>query len=685
MPGVRRLLGAAALAFLVCSGLPALPAAAQESAVSLQLVSQTPVVLQYHRGTLDLELLAINGGTTTLQNLTLKATFGAKIVTSVDFEQVLTGELAAEPIASDEKTLHFGIEPGVPTPIDMRVDVKRLSGIDQTDSQVYPAVIELWSETTRLASLATPMIYLVDRPPEQPLRLTTWVQLLAPIAFGSDGRLVDSSFPAAIAEGGVLRAPLDAIGKTTGGRHPSGALDLVLDPLLITQARDVADGYTLSDGTAVAQDPSMAEANKFVRRLGKVTSHPETLETIAQPYGDPIVPAMLASGLSSQLASERDAAAAVVDSLEPQITGRTAADIVRPRDGLLSDEALDNVAGDVVLANDDTVDRTPYQDPFASAPAPTVPTASGATMVLPDPTVQDLFNRADLFTDPVRGAQIVLGELGVIWKQFPSPGGTTRRGVAIAPPSTLPPAEWPPLLERIGDAPFLLPRTVSHLVKQVNPSNPNGQAPLATQDDSQFDAGYVARITELEGSVDALGSMLPADDLTARDLRRRLFQATAPPYQFDPTAGAPWLDSVQAATERAFSAATPAGSKEFTFTSTEGTIPIRFGDPGPAPLSIAVELQSANVTFPRGATQSVTLMPGQPTLIEVPVVANGSGESTIVVIVRAPDGREVSTTLFSVRSTAVNRIALLVTAGAAAGLVILYARRWVRRRRIAAT
>jgi hypothetical protein len=45
----------------------------------------------------------------------------------------------------------------------------------------------------------------------------------------------------------------------------------------------------------------------------------------------------------------------------------------------------------------------------------------------------------------------------------------------------------------------------------------------------------------------------------------------------------------------------------------------------------------------------------------------------------------INTTRIEVRSTAVNRIALLVTAGAAAGLVALYARRWVRRRKTAAS
>jgi hypothetical protein len=46
----------------------------------------------------------------------------------------------------------------------------------------------------------------------------------------------------------------------------------------------------------------------------------------------------------------------------------------------------------------------------------------------------------------------------------------------------------------------------------------------------------------------------------------------------------------------------------------------------------------------------------------------------------APSGRRISRQTITVQSTALNSIALLVTAGAAALLIVLYARRWVRRR-----
>jgi len=79
----------------------------------------------------------------------------------------------------------------------------------------------------------------------------------------------------------------------------------------------------------------------------------------------------------------------------------------------------------------------------------------------------------------------------------------------------------------------------------------------------------------------------------------------------------------------------------------------------------------------------VLTRPGQ--VVPFDVVAQGSGQNPIDVVVRAPNGTEIARTRITVRSTAVNRIALFVTLGAALGLVALYGRRWVRRRRKAVT
>ncbi|MDP9184921.1 MAG: hypothetical protein M3O29_04540, partial [Actinomycetota bacterium] len=515
------------------------------------------------------------------------------------------------------------------------------------------------------------------------------------------GTLVDGSFPVAISELGALQAPLDAVAANTGVRHPHGVFDLVVDPLVITQARDLADGYRTSDGTDVpATEASAVQADRFLHQLDRVAGHADTVETVALPYGDPVLPAMLNSDLGVELARQREAGATIVASLPDAVLTDA---IARPEGGRLSDGALNSLSGSgttIVLADAATVDRSPYQGE-GLAPAPTVTMAStqgSPTMVLPDPAIQALFDRTDLFSDPVRAAQIILGELAVIWKQQPAPSAPTVRGVAVAPPPTLPPALWAPLLRRLSNAPFLTPATASQLVERVNPPNPNGDdATLAAPDDnSRFDDAYTAEIEDASLSVEAYGSMLPVGNEIPTELRRRVFLATAPPYLLDPAAGQPWLGSVTSATQRAFDAVRPTVSTAFTFTSREGTIPIQMlGDPGDTPLSVTLELQATSFTFPRGSQQSILLVgPGQTgtpepgqivvargDVVEFPVVTEASGTNSIRVLVKAPNGRVLDDETIAVRSTAVNHIALLVTLAAALGLVALYSRRWVRRRR----
>jgi hypothetical protein len=699
MPSVRRLLGAVAAAFVVCAAMAAPPVAAQDTAVSIQITSQSPWVMGYHRGTLDLQLSVTNGGSAPLRDLSLELSFGQHITTQTDYDEMLSFGVSNF-IRSVTKMVHPEIEAGANQSIQMRVNLKRISALDQSDSQVYPSVVELSSGGTPVASVVTPVIYLPLQAPEVPMLSSTWVQLLAPIAFGADGTLVDGSFPAAISELGALQAPLDAIAANTGERHPHGIFDLVVDPLVITQARDLADGYT-SDGTDVpATDPSAVQADRFLHQLDRVAGHAETVETVALPYGDPVLPAMLNSDLGVELARQRDAGATIVASLPDAVLTDT---IARPEGGRLSDGALNWLTGSgttTVLADAATVDRSPYQGE-GLAPAPTVTMAStqgSPTMVLPDPAVQALFDRTDLFSDPVRAAQIILGELAVIWKQQPAPSAPTVRGVAIAPPPTLPPELWAPLLRRLSDAPFLTPKTASQFVEGINPPNPNGDdATLAAPDDnSRFDSSYVAQIEDASLSVEAYGSMLPVDNQIPTELRRRVFLATAPPYLLDPAAGQPWLGSVKAATQRAFDAVRPTVSTAFTFTSREGTIPIQMlGDPGDTPLSVIVELDATSFTFPRGNQRDILLVgPGQAgtprpgqivagrgDVVEFPVVAEASGTNSIQVLVKAPNGRVLDSETIAVRSTAVNHIALLVTLAAALALVALYSRRWVRRRR----
>jgi hypothetical protein len=287
----------------------------------------------------------------------------------------------------------------------------------------------------------------------------------------------------------------------------------------------------------------------------------------------------------------------------------------------------------------------------------------------------------------VRASQFVLGELAFIWKQEPVPDAPTQRGVAIAPPATLPPQMWAPLLDRLAGAPFLKPVSLTQLVDQVSPDNPNDAGPIDSPSTARFDDAYAANMARLGGDISIVNSMLGPGSEEPTDLRRRLFTATEPAYLSDPLAGTPWLTSVDGVVSQAFAAVTPnLNDAQFTLTSHEGTIPLQMGDPGDHSYRVTVELHSQDFTFPNGDSQDVVVdQPGE--VVSFHVIANSSGKGSIYLQVRDPNGRLIPVNdgstdpiAIPVRSTAVNSIALLVTVLAALVLVGLYSRRWFRRR-----
>lgn len=705
MPPVRRFLGAAAAALVaVCTLVVPPPAAAQNADVTLRLVSQSPWSSAQHRAALDLQVAATNNGSAALPKLALQVSFGDRISTQAGFDAMLSTGVPT-PVAFTTKAIHGVIDPGRTKTIPMTVDLDAIAAIDQVDSQVYPASIALLSEESIVATLVTPVIYLVQAP-VKPILSSVAVPLPAPIAFGADDALVDTAFPSSLREGGNLRETLDAIAGSASSRHPRGVVDLITDPMVVTQARDIADGYHTTDGTQVPAGSAPAtQATRFLAELTSVVGAADNVETVAQPFGNPNIPSMLAtySGfpagetptLETQLDAQRASSIDVMSTLNATASPRVVAPTGVPGDptSQFSDETLAWLARssfDVVLGSADTVDRSPWQG--TSAPAPTVPTAAGPTLVLPDPSTQALLSRTDLLADPVRASQIVLGELALIWKQEPVPEPPTQRGVAVAPPATLPPAMWAPLLDRLAGAPFLKPVSMSQLVDQVTPDNPNDAGPLTAPSSARFDDSYAADMARLGGDVSIVNSMLGPGSEEPTDLRRRLFTATEPTYLSDPLSGQPWLSSVDATVSQAFAAVTPNLDKlQFTLTSHEGTIPLQMGDPGDHAYHVTVELHSQDFSFPNGDQQDVVVQqPGQ--VVSFRVIANSSGQNSIYLQVRDPNGRLVPVNggstdpiAIPVRSTAVNSIALLVTVLAALVLVGLYARRWFRRRRTTAT
>ncbi len=420
-----------------------------------------------------------------------------------------------------------------------------------------------------------------------------------------------------------------------------------------------------------------AAAASFLASLRTLMGQ-RAVQTVSGAFSGPSIPAMISSGLTANLSQQFEAGDATLRSVADV---PLATDVARPPIGALSDEALEWLAdrgSRVVLADADTVERPVQPLDFSPPATATVPSPSGTdlSLVLPDPGVQGILARPDLLTDPVRASQALLGELAVIWKEEPVPPSPDVRGIAVALTASLPPTIWPTLLERLH-APFLVPVHAADLAANVDPQGP--QATLRSPSTGSFPFDYAQSIRDLGRKVDAYASMLTLDSPVPAALDRDLLYAESAPYVADPAAGQQWLDAVAATTQSAFSSVEPQVNKAFTFTSGEGTIPLLMGDPGPIPLRIDRLVAIGPVRVPRRRPQA-----GGPRATEpggdLPRRGQGGGAESDRGGGDGTFGRgDRFAQTIVVRSTAVNRIALLVTLGAAAVLALLYLRRWLRR------
>jgi uncharacterized protein DUF6049 len=660
------------LVTLVAPPHGAVRAHAQEAPeVVLRLDSQTPWNT-IKDPILEVSVRAENVGQEPVGQLSLGVTIGAALRSRNLYETSL--ELGPGLPVYAATTLERGtLEPGESRSFTASVDLSTVGGVSSIDSLVYPMRVDLRSADVPVAVVDTPVIYLV-RKPERPLLLTWTIELSSPAGLDPDGRLFDPSFEAAAGADGSLGAPVRAL-RIVAERGTQPPLNLVVQPSVLEQLARMADGYERVDGSRVAAgEGGAADADALLASLRAVIGSSQ-IQLSATPFAGPSIPALLASGLGHDLETQWAFGRATVEGL---LEAEPSARVVSPPGDALDDEAVARLVADgvgVILGDAGMVERPVQPNQFA--PPPTASLAAGdasVALVVPDPGTQALLADEALLADPVRAAQATLGELAVIWREAPVPA--EARGVAIALPQDMPAGFWGPFVRRVADAPFLRPVPADKLVRQIPP--PEESSALVSPSSGAFSSAYADAIKSERRDVTALRSMLVRATPLPDRLERNLLYAEAAEYVGGELAGLAWIDQVDRLTESTFARAVPDTSQVFTFTSRTGTIPLRMGDPGETPLRVVVQLRSARLRFPQGAERTVTLArPNQ--IVTFLVEATATGQSSIQVVVRAPSGRPIQLGTLVVRSTAVNRIALIVTLAAALALVALWSRRLFRR------
>ncbi len=674
------LVAGAALAALAAS----LPATAQGNTdVSLSLVQQTPWTTARHPME-TFVLHAENDGTTSVSDLSVTVTIGDVLRSRTEYNSLLDNGLTTPPIFAVTFQQDGSLDPGQPRRFEVAVDLSttQIQSKPGDDSAVFPAQIDLRTSNQTIASLAVPLIRVLQRP-EAPLQIAWWIEVAAPPAIDPDGKLAAPGIEVAIAKRGWLRSEVEAVAGLREQKRAE-SINVVVEPALLNELLQMSHGYARADGSTVAAGTgSAADAAAVLEDLRQIAADPD-VSLSALPYAAPEIPSLLEAGLAGDVEAQRT----LGDERTEAILGvRPTHFIARPPAGALSDAAIDTLAGEgalTLLANTDTVARPEQENEFAPPPVASVTTDRGATvrLILPDPSVRAMFDRPELSNDPARLAQTVFGELALIWREQPVPGGGVVRGLTVQLPPGLPRSFWQALIPAIARAPFLRTVVAEDLPNLVGV--PAETTTLAPAEARTFSAEYIARLKSQHRNAAALRSMLPAGNELPNRLDRFLLLAESGAYLDNEGAGSVWLDRVADVTGTLFSGVLPDTSRSYSFTSGTVSIPLQFGDPGPTPLTVVIQLRSNRFRFPDGDQRTVRLIrPGQIESFRVEALA--TDRSRIDVLVRAPAnpdghiGRVIDRQELVVRVTALNRIAVGVTLAAALVLVVMWSRRWWRR------
>jgi hypothetical protein len=669
------------LAFVLCA--PTLSVAQETPSATLTLLSQTSwncpnkIDQQPAAGGLTcptgrdlvIRFRAENTGTEPLVDLSIGVTVYSRILSRSSYEDSLVTD---PPLAIKASTLAREGTIAPDETRDFEVSMILDTGLDPEHSGVYPVKVDLRSGATSVAAIRTPAIFLV-RQPEIPLSLSWTFVLAHPISFAPDGTFTDASLETSLEPGGRLGGQIHALLELADDpAHPS--VDVAVSPVLLTQLGRMRDGYSVTeDGQTRDVAPGEGGAELAARSLDdlRAIAAAPGVEVSTLPFSAPEIPSLYGGGLgrdvSIQLEHGREVAGALIDSDPSE-------ELLRPPGAALDDETLRGLSGlgvGTLIAGPSTVDLPPQPLGFAG-PATTALGNGSITAVIPEPSTDAVMTSAGE-GDPVRAAQVVLGELTTIWQE--APGETRSVAVVLGEDAPLPGPFFSPFVHGVAGAPWLAPVTAAALVQ----SFPSAQTlDLADPSFRRFPSTYVFALKQARRRVDTLRSMLPQTSIEPERLDTMLLLAEARQYLKDTTDGLAFIAAVRESVKGTVDALSLDTVPTVALSSDSNGIPVTVSNDGDRSLKVLVQLASQRI---RGVPSvGVELAPGESQTVRLQAQLRSTGRFPIAVQMVAPDGRPIAAQTVIVRSTAYNRIALLITIGAALMLVAVWVRGLRRRR-----
>ncbi|MFL6204260.1 MAG: DUF6049 family protein [Acidimicrobiales bacterium] len=628
-----------------------LPDPGDEPAVAL--VSQTPVAAPGEPFVISVRLAGIPADGSIALSVHQRVRSRSELALSMEGQQlrsVLFGPLVV-PLSA--------LPPQADGTLRVVLPIDQPGGLPLPTEGVYP--LQLDAQDASGTPRATLVSHLIVPPapgdPAPNLGVTMVAELAAPLALQPDGST------------DLARGDVDALGALVEGLAgaPTVPASLAVRPETVEALL----------GSGEARDRELVEEMRSVASGRTVLDEPYVPLDL-----DSLARAQLIGELDPQLERGR---AVLADALGVEPDGS-----VRLADPTLGADGLRTLAfagATRLVVDDDHLEPLPAGTISYSVAQPFVlavpegadaedDTPGDVLALAPDPVVRDLLEADD---DPGLVVSRVLAELALLRLEQPS---VARVSVLRLAPG-LARATVEQLLEAIASGrPFEamdLPDAFDHAEPVLDGGGSPADRALKPAPSHAIPAGTARAVRIRRSELDTFTTFVGSDSALPDLPSRHLLVATA--------AGLPdaerraHIEAAHAAMAATASKVTTPPTFTLTLTAREGSIPLTIRNGSGVPVHVRVKLNSQKLEFPDGDTIDLALE--EPTTrIDIPVRARATGAFPLLIDVRTPDGRRsLSTSRYTVRSTAVSGVGLLLSVGAGAFLIVWWARHWRRTRR----
>jgi len=673
---------------------------AQETTqIRLELVSQ-PV---WHAADdrLRLRIRIVNDGSTDLEGFDLVVAAFDKVRSRSGLRTIFSsGSLTT--VASSQLPLPLTFDETLPaedsTTLEVRDRVSDLASIDAVgESGVFPVQVTLRDASAiPRASLVTPLLYYPD-PVTPQLSIVPIVPFNDTPARAPGGVFIPESgdegerFPLeeALADDGWITAMINALDRN----REELSMGFAPTPRLLEELNDMADGYERETGGEVEDipqsDPRARAAAAALVSLRSLLQRPN-IENMLVPYSAPDLPATapVPDGISDQIVAGEQVVQDVLDP--PGTPPSNLRQWVFPTAGRVDEatfEQLNSVNAQHIVFSSDSLDA-PSDPALSGCPVDafsflcvvevqTAQTALRSGYVLDNELQQRLGsllepgnNRLDL--------QQFFAETAMIREELP---GRADRVLAVAVPATWKPggraarvlvnglasARWLDTVSPTEGLSVPAPARTRRVERELNPP--------ADQPSPDPFASAVAAARE---RVDQFRDVNPPDQLV-EGFHRDVLAAQSRWWWIDPVRGLAYARETAGRVDSEFAKIRIVGPEEITLTSRTGEIQFLIVNETGYPVTAGVELVSSQLDLDETEPYEIT---AEQQRLNVPVTTRASGIFRLTVRLVTPRGIPISDAQpIRVRSTDFNSIAVGVTFGALAFLILFYLVRGVRRRR----